>query len=124
IATCAYQDFVSKPYWIPALVDGVDICGTELGSSWRLVSEDDAASFSEADAEAIAGSLSTPGSSGFFGNFYFGLRVWIRGNDGSLGQGDLSPGVTSRVSALPVPTDSKTHYEGGLALRCIRVTPV
>jgi hypothetical protein len=33
---------------------------------------------------------------------YFSLHVWVRGNDGSLKRGDLSPGVSARVSTLPV----------------------
>ena len=124
LATCAYEDFVSKPYWIPALVDQVDICGTELGSSWHLISEDDVAGLSDTDAQALADALSTPNSGSFFGNFYFSLHVWVRGNDGSLMRGDLSPGVTSRLSALPVSAGSVKHYESDLALRCIRKTVV
>jgi hypothetical protein len=124
IATCAYQDFVSKPYWIPALVDQVDICATELGPTWRLISEDDLATFTDADSQQVTGALSTPASSSSFGNFYFSLTVWVRGSDGSLRKGDLSPGVATRVTDLQVERTSTTHYEAGLSLRCIRRTPV
>jgi hypothetical protein len=44
----------------------------------------------------------------------------VRGSDGSLKRGDLSPGVSSRVSELPVAASSTSHYESDLALRCIR----
>ena len=124
IATCAYQDFVSKPYWIPTLVATVDICAAELGSTWRPITEADLANFSNSDAGAVAASLSTPGSAGSFGNFYFGLGVWVRGAGGTLRRGDLSPNVSPRVTDLAVAADSTTHYESGLSLRCIRVTSV
>jgi len=124
VANCAYTDFVSKPYWIPALVDQVDICGTELGSSWHLITEADVNDVTDADAQAMASALSTPNSTSFFGNFYFGLHVWVRATDGTLARGDLSPGVTTRMSALPVSASSTTHYESDMALRCIRRTPV
>ncbi len=124
IATCAYQDFVSKPYWIPALVDQVDICATELGPTWRLISDDDLATFTDSDAQHVADALSTPTASSSFGNFYFSLSVWVRGSDGSLRRGDLSPGATTRVTDLQVDRTSTTHYEAGLSLRCIRRTPV
>jgi len=124
VANCAYTDFVSKPYWIPALVDQIDICGTELGSSWHLITEADVNDVTDADAQSMATALSTPNSTTFFGNFYFSLHVWVRATNGSLARGDLSPGVTTRMSTLPVSASSTTHYESDMALRCIRRTPV
>ena len=123
VANCAYTDFVSKPYWIPALVDQVDICGTELGSTWHLISEADVNDVTDADAQAMATALSTPNSTSFFGNFYFSLHVWVRASDGSLARGDLSPGVSARVAGLSIQNPT-THYESDMALRCIRRTPV
>ena len=124
LASCAYTDFVSKPYWIPALVDQVDICGTELGPTWRLITEEDVNSLTDADAQTLADALSTPNAGSFFGNFYFSLHVWVRGTDGSLKRGDLSPGASPRVTALPVDGTSTTHYESDLGLRCTRTTVV
>jgi hypothetical protein len=124
LANCAYTDFVSKPYWIPALVDQVDICGTELGPTWHLIGEDDVNNLTETDAQALADALSTPNAGSFFGNFYFSLHVWVRGTDGSLKRGDLSPGASPRVTALPAAATSTTHYESDLGLRCIRSTVV
>ena len=124
IATCAYQQYTSKPYWIPALVDKVDICAAELGTEWHLPGEDEVNGFGESDIAEIAKALATPNSNNLFGNFYFGLSVWVRGNDGSLRIGNLSPGVSVRVTASPVPATSTVHYEGGVALRCIRRTVV
>ncbi|HEY4185449.1 MAG TPA: hypothetical protein VGP07_10290 [Polyangia bacterium] len=124
IANCAYTDFVSKPYWIPALVDQVDLCGTELGADWHLLSEADVNGFSTADEQMMSDALSTPNAGSFFGNFYFSLHVWVRAADGSLQRGDLSPGATTRLSTLPVAMSSTTHYESDMSLRCIRRTTV
>ena len=124
IATCSYEQYTAKPYWVPALVDKVDICGTELGAGWHLPTEDEVNGLDDSDRRALANGLATPNAGTFFGNFYFGLTVWARGKDGSLRVADLSPGATAKISDLPVPATSKTHYEGGLALRCLRRTPV
>lgn len=124
IATCSYAEYTAKPYWIPALVDKVDICGAELGADWHLPTEDEVNGLGASDRQELAGALATPNASGFFGNFYFSLSVWVRGSDGSLRMGTLAPGATAPVSDLPVPATSKLHYEGGLALRCIRRTPI
>jgi len=124
IATCSYQEYTAKPYWVPALVDQVDICGNELGSGWHLPTEDEVNGFDLADRQQVANALATPNASGFFGNFYFGTSVWVRGKAGGLRVGDLSPAATTRVTDLPVPSTSTTHYEGGVALRCIRRTSV
>jgi len=123
VANCAYTDFVSKPYWIPALVDQVDICGTELGSDWHMITEADVNDVTDVDAQAMATALSTPNSTTFFGNFYFSLHVWVRAGDGSLARGDLSPGASPRMSTLSIASPT-THYESDMSLRCIRRTPV
>ena len=60
VAQCSYEKYTAKPYWIPALVDTVDICGQELGSTWRLPNEDDVASLSQDDRAKLAAALSTP----------------------------------------------------------------
>jgi hypothetical protein len=122
VGRCAYEEHSSKPYWIPKLIDDVDICGTELGPSWRLIREDDLDTLSDADFRFVSDTLSAP-EAGFFGSFYFSLHVWVRAKDGTIQQGTLEPGLTmGRVTPLDyrpgfTPT---SHYEGGLALRCIR----
>lgn len=124
IATCSYNEYTAKPYWVPALVDAVDICSAELGAGWHLPTEAEVNGLDEVDRREITGALATPNASGFFGNFYFGLQIWVRADGGGLRVGNLAPGATTRVTDLPVPSTSKSHYEGGLALRCIRRTPV
>jgi hypothetical protein len=124
LAQCAYNEYVSKPYWIPALVDQVDICGTELGASWHLITEADIASITDADAQILASALATPNAQSFFGNLFFSLHVWVRGTDGTLKVGDLTPGASQRMSDSPVSASSTQHYESDLSLRCIRRTVI
>lgn len=117
VARCAYERHTAKPYWIPALVDHVDVCGTELGTGWRLIDEDDLLALNDGERRFLVDGLATPHAAGFFGNFYFGLSVWVRGNDGQLKLGGIGPGSTGLISG---PTETTSHYEGGYALRCIR----
>ena len=124
VANCSYKEYSAKPYWVPALVDKVDICANELGAGWHLPTEAEVNGLDAMDRMEVTKALSTPNAPGFFGNFYFSLQVWVRGTNGGLRMGDLSPGATTKVTDLPVPATSKTHYEGGLALRCLRRTPV
>src|SRR4030095_10137098 len=35
VADCGYTRHTAKPYWIPQLVNDVDLCGTEMGAGWR-----------------------------------------------------------------------------------------
>lgn len=124
IAACSYEKYTAKPYWIPALVDQVDICGNELGVGWHLPTEAEVNGLDQSDRQAIAHALATPDAQTLtgFGNFYFRLEVWVRGKDGSLRLGDLSPGATNLVYDSPVPATSTSHYERGVALRCVRRT--
>jgi hypothetical protein len=125
VGLCAYMQYVAKPYWIPRLVDDVDICGTEMGSGWRLITEADLASLTEADFQKVADTwaLSAPGSNGL-PFFYTSLEIWVRANDGTIQSGTLAPGITgSHMIPLPPGVSTSTiHYEGGLGLRCIRRT--
>ena len=63
------------------------------------------------------------GSTSSLGPWYFGLNVWVRGGDRTLKKANLEPGVVgARVAPLPGQISVTDHYEGGLALRCIRRT--
>jgi hypothetical protein len=124
VGLCAYEQYVAKPYWIPKLVGDVDICGTEMGPGWRLITEVDLGSLRESDFQAVAAAWNhfVVGGQGL-PFFFSSLEIWVRGSDGSIQQGTLAPGVPGgRVKPLPIPSDSKDHYEGGLGLRCIRRT--
>jgi hypothetical protein len=124
VAQCAYEKHTAKPYWIPKLLLDVDICGTELGAGWRLISEDDIATLSEADYQFLHDTLSPFAPViGFWGPTYFGLTVWLRTHDGMLAVGDLDPGVAAdkRVTMRNPGTDTFA-YQTPIALRCIRRT--
>jgi hypothetical protein len=124
VGLCAYEQHTSKPYWIPQLVDDVDICGTEMGSGWRLITEADLASLTDADFRAVADTwnLHTSGAQGL-GFFFSSLAIWVRANDGTIKAGTLAPGVTGdRVTPLQLQNGwtLTQHYEGNLGLRCIK----
>jgi len=128
VAECSYATYTSKPYWIPKLVDEVDICARTLGAGWRLPTEADVNAFTPAELSALASTLSTVAgsSSSWMGSFYFSMRIYVRGTDGSLKIGDLTPGSTSRISTFGLSDEAmKSHYEGSgtpLALRCLQET--
>lgn len=124
VAKCAYENYTVKPYWIPKLVDDVDICATELGADWRLISEDDLAALTDADFQFIADTLTgVAGADAASFSFYFSSRIFVRASDKSIKAGDIAPGVATRVTDLTT-SDPTIHYEGGLSLRCIRRTTV
>jgi hypothetical protein len=117
--------FTVKPYWIPQLVDDVDVCAVTLGAAWRLITEADLATLDAADLKNIQDTLSGVGTT-FWGEFYFSLHTYVRAADGKLAAGDLSPGATMRVAPLSYQQGGgpTMHYEGGLAPRCIWRHPV
>jgi hypothetical protein len=129
VAECAYTTYTVKPYWIPRLVDDVDICGTELGAGWRLPTEADVAGMTEESFTFIADTLTSTADAksgaSFWGTFYFSVSIFVRAGDGSIQKADLSPGQSTRIVPLSVAGDAlKSHYEGGVSLRCIRRTAI
>jgi hypothetical protein len=123
VARCAYDRYNAKPYWIPKLIDDVDICGTEMGSDWRLITEADLTGLSIFELQAVSDRwhLSTGTADQTFSAFFGSLQIWVRANDGSIARGTLAPdAATGRVSPLPDGLSPTDHYEGELGLRCIR----
>jgi hypothetical protein len=129
VADCAYEKHTAKPYWIDKLIDDVDICGTELGADWRLITEDDIGSLTESDFQLMWDVL-TPVAAAAppsgLGPWYFGLQIFVRLRDGTIGKGSLEPGVVGkRVAPADGQINFTQHYDvPGLALRCIRRTDV
>jgi hypothetical protein len=114
-------------------VNDVDLCGTELGTGWRLPTEADVSAFSEAELQSLSAALSPARGDGSFGAFYFSMHIYVRGADGSLKQANLAPGFSgTRVGPLPGSNGcgadagaadcSTSHLESDLSLRCIRRT--
>ena len=125
---CAYAEYLAKPYWIPQLIHDVEICRQELGPGWRMLTEADILALAQGDAQRVQevfDGVQMAGST--VGSFYFSLSVWVLGNDGTVGLANLQPG--SDPSFTPLSSlfklenyDPRDHYEGGLTLRCLRVT--
>jgi hypothetical protein len=127
LEACAYQ-YLAKPYWIPQLVKDVDICRQELGAGWHTLTEDDVLALSAQDLQRVQEGLAgvqNPGSSQA-GSFLFSMQVWVLRNDGSVAGVNLAPATSPQfvplTSSNGMPFDPLVHYEGSLALRCLRVT--
>jgi len=122
VGLCSYMQYSAKPYWVPKLVGDVDICGTEMGPDWHLITEGDLAAMQERDFQAVADVWSHhPVSGQGFSEFFASLRIWVRAADGAIAQATLAPGAgPDRVTPLAVAPTSTDHYEGSLGLRCLR----
>jgi len=123
---CAYDQYLAKPYWIPQLIHDVDICRQELGPGWRMLTEADVLVLLQTDTRSVQETLDGVQNSGVHpGSFYFSLSVWVLRTDGSVGAANLRPGadpVITSLSGNDIFFDPRLHYEGGLTLRCLRVT--
>lgn len=127
VAQCSYEKFTAKPYWIPQLVDDVDVCAAKVGGDWRMLAEADLEALNDADFEAFRSAVTggRPGDWSGWGGHYFGGDVFVRANDGTLKRASLTPGTSPRVTDLgPAPNageDWRRHHdERGLGVRCIR----
>lgn len=126
VSHCAYERYGSKPYWVPQLLNDVDICATKLGADWRLLSEADLVSFTEADYKLFTDSMTLAQGSGWAAGFmYFSLDVFVRGQDGALKAGNMNAGA-EHVAPLPIAADAMNQlYIGNghpFGVRCVRVT--
>lgn len=118
IADCAYTQYGGKPYWIPQLIQDVEICTLVYGAGWHVPTEQMLNEITEADYTVIQNKLATLGN----GNTYFNLHVWARDKSGAIAAGDMTPGVSPRVKPLTVSgSQLKIHYESDLGLRCVRL---
>jgi hypothetical protein len=124
---CAYQQYMAKPYWIPQLVKDVDICLQELGAGWHTLTENDVLALTAQDLQQVQEVLAGVQSAGASaGSFLFSRAVWVLRNDGSVAGANLEPNASPRFFALTssngMSFDPLVHYEGSLALRCLRVS--
>jgi hypothetical protein len=123
VAECAHDAHNAKPYWTPKLIADVDLCGSKLGAGWRLISEDDLATFVDNDYQFIHDTLAGVGDPNTWGPLYFGLTVWLRAHDGTIGVGTLEPGVAAGQRITMRNLDAGTEaLQLPIALRCIRRT--
>ncbi len=128
IARCSYEQFTAKPYWIPQLVDDVDVCGIVMGTDWHLPTQAEIEALTEEQFTFMQTTLTETAGTEFWGGFYFSLTVFVRANDGTLMRASLLPGLTDRVQPIGDPMngyDPKRHLEGGngstTVIRCLRV---
>lgn len=119
---CAYARFTAKPYWIPQLLLDVDVCEQSLGQGYRTLTESDVRAFLPGEVEAFKKRMDEVNRGG--GAFYFSMNVWVRSRAGNMASVQLSDGASAEIKPLVFPQPgwtAKNHYEGSLALRCIRV---
>jgi hypothetical protein len=126
VAKCSYDQYTSKPYWIPQLIDDVGVCEAELGPDWHLPTEADVASFIDADFQFFHDTLTAAATgTSFWGSFYFSLTVYVRAGDNTIQKADLSPGITDRIIDLGLTGDQrKITLQQNVALRCLRRTAI
>lgn len=121
VARCSYEKYVAKPYWGQSqLLRTLDVCETVLGPPWRMPTEADIASFSEADFERIRRLLAPPpdekpGDGRGWGDLYFSLVIFVRS-----GQNQVVPVNLGEAWSAPVYSLASYPYT---ALRCIARTP-
>ncbi len=128
-AECSYKKYTAKPYWIPKLVDQVDICGLKLGPDWRLLNEADLLALQPSELTLIAKTLTAPSGS-WWGAFYFSLNVYVRQTKGSLALTTVAnPPTFTTVEKAGASwyTDAQKwviHLEGSWVVRCRRARKV
>ena len=124
VSRCAYEQYGAKPYWMPQILDDVDVCQVKLGAGWRLLAEDDLALFTEADYQTFKDTMTiAQGTDWFPRQFYFSLDAYLRGHNGTLKAGNLNPGAV-HVGPLPIGKGQmKDLYVGDghpIGVRCVR----
>lgn len=128
-AECSYKKYTAKPYWIPKLVDSVDICGLKLGPDWRMLNEADLLALQPSELKLIAKTI-TPPAGAFWGTFYFSQNVYIRQKKGGMALSPIAnPPVFKTVEQVGASwfSDQKkwiVHLEGDWVLRCRRARNV
>ena len=114
VEECAYARYTVKPYWIPQLVQDVDVCSLALGASWRTPTAEELAALGPEARQAIADSVDFGAAEGAFS----WSSIYLRNPDGVVRGGDLSPAAVDDL-ASPIEGDLKVHNEGSLVVRCL-----
>jgi len=108
IAECSYNKFTSKPYFIPKLIQDVDICSRILDTNdhkWRMISETDIQTWGDevytSLSQIINTALPNDANEEAFGAFYFSMATYINTDQG-LKVGNLYPNISSsnRISNI------------------------
>jgi hypothetical protein len=119
VARCAYETHYGKPYWVPQLIDDVDLCERALGRGWHLPNRESLGRFNaEHRARLYQALKNVP-----FGGGYDSILMYARAEDGKLTLIDLAPAAArERGSSLPqLPAQPKLSFQAAaLSLRCTR----
>lgn len=111
IAECAYLKFTIKPYFVPQIVEDVDLCSRVLppNSGWRMITDEDVISWGNPVFQSLTETLNSAASNNEYGmgTFYFSAATYIRTATG-LKIGVLYPniGVPDRIVDLPSDNNS------------------
>jgi hypothetical protein len=116
IFNCSYDDFGIKPYWIPQLVDDVDICAVVLADGWRMPTQADLDAFTDPARDAYWALACN--------DVYASADIYVRANDGRLASASILSGDRT-VTPLELPPEQwKEHYESSPAVVCVRAGDV
>jgi len=130
VAECAYRDYGAKPYWMPQILNDVDVCASKLGGAWHLLAASDLASLTEADYQGLQDTLAVaakPLVAGQFPtSFYYALTTYLRDANGQLALANLTPNAV-HISPLPIATsayrDLYLGQDDKIVVRCARAIP-
>ncbi len=120
VARCSFETHYGKPYWVPQLLDDVDLCARELGSSWQLPTKESLARFNARHRELLVEALrDVP-----YGGGYNSLELYARDPAQQLTVLDLgSPQAhaSSQRDPIRLTNDRKQPFQAPrIALRCVR----
>jgi hypothetical protein len=115
VEMCAYERYDVKPYWIPQLVQDVDICALTLGPAWRLPTVAALAALGVEARQALAESADFGAGSG--GAFYW-TQIYARDADGSMKVGNLAIDAAGAEPTV-LTGDPRRHLEGQVVIRCL-----
>jgi hypothetical protein len=120
VARCTFETHYGKPYWVPQLVDDVDLCARELGSSWQLPTKESLGHFNARHRELLLEALrDVP-----YGGGYNSLVLYARDAAQQLTVLDFGPPHAhgdSRADPVRLTSDRKQPFQAArIALRCVR----
>ena len=121
IADCAYVKFTSKPYFVPQLVDDVDLCAHALPASqgWRMITDTDINSWDDTVFTNLTETLNSawPNGGDSWGSFYFSTVTYIRTATG-IKIGILRPEAAAdrRIIDVPGLPGTRTVHQESISL--------
>jgi hypothetical protein len=120
VARCSFETHYGKPYWVPQLLDDVDLCARELGSSWQLPTNESLAHFNARHRELLVQALrDVP-----YGGGYNSLVLYARDAAQRLTVLDFGPPQAQgngRMNPVRLGNDRKQPFQAPrIALRCVR----